>query len=374
MASAESLLTDPPAGRSAPRPHDLARVTLGVLSILLLISGSLWVLRPFVGALVWATMLVVSTWPLMKSVEARLGQRRGAAVAFMTVTMLLLLIVPLWAAVATLIGSADQATALARTLAESGLPPPPPWLAGLPLVGEKAQAAWLRAAEAGPAGVGAEAAPYLADAARWMLSKLGSVGGTVIQFLLVVILSAILYVNGETAAAGVRRFGRRIAGTRGENAIVLAGQAIRGVALGVGATAVVQTVLGSIGLLVAGIPFVAFLSALILLLCIAQLGPALVLFPAVGWLYWRGDVTAATILLLWSIAVQALDNVLRPVLIRRGADLPLLLIFAGVVGGLLGFGLVGIFVGPVVLAVSYTLLTAWIEDGLQEPGPQVESS
>jgi predicted PurR-regulated permease PerM len=346
-------------------------MTLGVLSILLLIAGSLWVLRPFVGALVWATMLVVSTWPLMKSVEARLGQRRGAAVAVMTVTLLLLLVVPLWAAIATLIGSADQATALARKMAEAGLPPPPAWLAGVPLVGEKAAAAWARAAEAGPAGVGAEAAPYLADAARWMLGKLGSVGGTVVQFLLVVILAAILYVHGESAATGVRRFGRRIAGVRGENAVVLAGQAIRGVALGVGATAVVQTILGSVGLLVAGIPFVAFLSALILLLCIAQLGPGLVLFPAVAWLYYQGYATAATLLLLWSIVVQALDNVLRPVLIKRGADLPLLLIFAGVIGGLLGFGLVGIFVGPVVLAVSYTLLAAWVDDDLHDSRPQV---
>ena len=129
---------------------------------------------------------------------------------------------------------------------------------------------------------------------------------------------------------------------------VLAGQAIRAVALGVGVTAVVQTVLGGLGLTVAGVPAAGFLSAVMLMLCIAQLGPALVLFPAVGWMYWTGENA----------------NVLRPVLIKRGADLPLLLIFAGVIGGMRGFGLIGIFVGPVVLAVTYTLLEAWIEDGL----------
>jgi predicted PurR-regulated permease PerM len=346
--------------------QDLARVTLAVLSILLLIAGTLWVLRLFLGALVWATMLVVSTWPVMKSVEARLGRRRAPAVAVMTVTMLLLLIVPLWVAIATLIGSADEAAALARRLLESGLPQSPSWLARLPLVGGRVEAAWARASEAGPQGLAGTLAPYVGEATRWVLGKLGSVGGTVVQFLLVVVLSAILYANGETSASGVRRFGRRLAGSRGENAVVLAGQAIRGVALGVGATAVVQTVLGSLGLLLAGIPFVTVLSAVMLLLCIAQLGPSLVLLPAVAWMYWRGEATWATILLVWAAVVQVLDNVLRPVLIRRGADLPLLLIFAGVVGGLLGFGLVGIFVGPVVLAVAYTLLQAWIEDGLRE--------
>jgi predicted PurR-regulated permease PerM len=162
----------------------------------------------------------------------------------------------------------------------------------------------------------------------------------------------------------VRRFGRRLSGPRGESAVILAGQAIRGVALGVGATAIIQTVLGSVGLLVAGVPFVALLSALMLALCIAQLGPALILFPAVGWMYWTGETAWATLLLLWSILVAILDNFLRPVLIKKGADLPLLLIFAGVIGGMLGFGLVGIFVGPVVLAVSYTLLKAWVEEGL----------
>jgi predicted PurR-regulated permease PerM len=177
-----------------------------------------------------------------------------------------------------------------------------------------------------------------------------------------VFISAILYAKGESAVSGVRRFGRRLAGQRGENAVVLAGQAIRAVALGVGVTAVLQTVLGGIGLAVAGVPFASLLSAVMLMLCIAQLGPALVLFPAVGWMYWTGANAWATFLLVWSIIVSVLDNVLRPLLIKRGADLPLPLIFAGVIGGLLGFGLIGIFVGPVALAITYTLLEAWIED------------
>ena len=189
----------------------------------------------------------------------------------------------------------------------------------------------------------------------------------VLQFLLIVLLSAVLYANGESAASGARRFGHRMAGERGENSIILAGQAIRGVALGVGVTAIAQTVLGGIGLAIAGVPVASLLSAVMLMLCIAQLGPALVLFPAVGWLFSSGDTGWGVFLLVWSLIVGTMDNFLRPMLIKKGADLPLLLIFAGVIGGMLGFGLIGLFVGPVVLAVTYTLLEAWMADGQGRP-------
>jgi predicted PurR-regulated permease PerM len=162
----------------------------------------------------------------------------------------------------------------------------------------------------------------------------------------------------------VRRLGQRMAGAQGEGAIVLAAQAIRGVALGVGVTAMIQTALGGLGLAIAGVPFAALLSAVILMFCIAQIGPALMLFPVVGWMYWTGDTGWATFLLVWSTVVSTIDNFIRPFLIRRGADLPLLLIFVGVIGGLLSLGLIGIFVGPVVLAVTYTLLQAWVADSL----------
>ena len=344
--------------------QDLTRTTLAIICILLLIAASLWVLRPFLAAAIWATMLVVATWPLLKSLEARFGGRRGPAVAVMTIGMLLLLILPLWGAIETIAEHADQLTEAAKKVAVTGVPQPPEWVATVPLVGEKLAANWSQVAEGGTAGLMSRAAPYVTGAAKWMLGQAGSLGGMLVQFLLIVMLSAIMYGSGEEAARSVRRFGRRLAGERGENSVILAGQAIRGVALGVGVTAIVQTVLGGIGLAVAGVPFASLLSAVMLMLCIAQLGPALVLFPAVGWMYWTGDNGWATFLLVWSLFVGSLDNFLRPMLIRKGADLPLLLIFAGVIGGMLGFGLIGIFVGPVVLAVTYTLLEAWIEDAL----------
>jgi predicted PurR-regulated permease PerM len=144
--------------------------------------------------------------------------------------------------------------------------------------------------------------------------------------------------------------------------VVLAGMAIRGVALGVVVTALAQSLLGGIGLALAGVPMAAVLTTLMFILCIAQLGPGLVLIPAVIWVFWSGDSGWGIFLLVWSLAVVSMDNILRPYLIKKGADLPLLLIFAGVIGGMLTLGLVGIFVGPVVLAVTYTLLDAWVDD------------
>lgn len=348
--------------------RDLARNTLAILCILGLIGLSLWVLQPFLAAGVWAAMIVVATWPLLESLETRLGGRRTPAVAIMTLAMLLLLVLPLWLAIDTIVEHAGQLTAAGQSLATNGLPLPPAWVKALPLVGERLDAAWTQLAASGTSGVVAKVTPYAAKAGKWALAQVGGLGGMLIQFLLVVTLSAILYSTCEQGARLVRRFGRRLAGERGENAMVLAGQAIRGVALGVGVTALVQTVLGGIGLAVAGVPFAALLSAVMLMLCIAQVGPMLILLPAVGWMYWSGDTGWATFLLVWSLVVGTLDNFLRPMLIKRGADLPLMLIFAGVIGGMFGFGLIGIFVGPVVLAVTWTLMLAWIEDALgKEP-------
>ncbi len=359
--------------------RDLARNTLAILCILGLIGLSVWVLRPFLAAAVWATMIVVATWPLLLSLEARLGGRRSLAVAIMTLGMLLLLVLPLWLALDTILEHSGQLTAAGRSLAADGLPQPPDWVRTLPLVGEKVAAGWSQLAAGGTTGIVAKVTPYAADTGKWVLAQVGGLGGMLIQFLLVVTIAAIIYSGGEAGGRLARRFGRRLAGERGENSIILAGQAIRGVALGVGVTALVQTVLGGIGLAIAGVPFASLLSAVMLMLCIAQVGPSLILFPAVGWMYWTGDTGWATFLLIWSLVVATLDNFLRPMLIKRGADLPLLLIFAGVIGGMLGFGLIGIFVGPVVLAVTWTLMQAWIEDALGkdvydvEPAPDVSA-
>ncbi len=354
-------------------PADLVRTTLGVLFLGGLILSSFWILRPFIGAVIWATMLVVATWPVMKWFEARLWRRRSLAVLVMSLLLLLLFFVPLTLAIGTIVSHSDEIVERGKSLATSPVPHPPQWVAQLPFVGEKIAKAWEDAIAAGASGLIAKLMPYADNIAKWLVSQAGSIGFLLLQFLLTVIISALMYAGGESAALAVHRFGRRLAGHSGENAVTLAGQAIRGVALGVGVTAVVQAGLGGVGLAIAGIPFAGLLTAVMLMLCIAQVGPALVMFPAVAWVYWTGENGWGTFLLLWALVVSTMDNFLRPALIKRGADLPLLLIFAGVIGGLIGFGMVGIFVGPVLLAVAYTLLDSWVGDG-NAPRPTTEGS
>jgi predicted PurR-regulated permease PerM len=165
---------------------DLTRTTLAIFCIIGLIGLSVWVLRPFLAATVWATMIVVATWPLLKMLEARFGNRRAPAVTVMTVGMLLLLVLPLWLAIDTISEHSDQLTAAGHHIAENGLPKPPNWVATLPLVGERIATLWTQLAASGAAGIFAKITPYAADTGKWVLSQVGGLGGMLIQFLLVV--------------------------------------------------------------------------------------------------------------------------------------------------------------------------------------------
>jgi len=344
-----------------PSTHqDLPRTVLGVLALLLMIVAALWILRPFMLAIVWATMIVVATWPLMIGMQRRLAGRRSLAVAAMCVILVMFLVVPLLVAVVTLATSLDEIPQWVASLKTMTLPEVPAWVAGIPLVGGNIATVWQEVVTAGTDGLLARLSPYGARIAQWLVSEAGSLGYMLIQFLLIVAIAGILYAQGETAAASVRRFGHKLAGDRGEGAVVLGGQAIRSVALGIGVTAIVQSILGGVGVAVAGVPFAGPLTALMLLLCLAQIGVVPVLLAAVGWLYYKDQTITAVLLLVWTVIVGSLDNVIRPILIKRGVDLPMLVILAGVIGGLLTFGIIGLFVGPVVLAVNYTLWRDWV--------------
>jgi predicted PurR-regulated permease PerM len=341
--------------------RDITRNVLAVLFIVALIGSSIWILRPFLGAIVWAATIVVATWPLMIRIQARLWGKRFLAVTVMTLLLLCVLVVPLTFAIGTIVSNVDEIALWAKSLASFKTPSPPEWVVNLPFVGAKAVELWERVAAAGIQEVTARVAPYAGGVLKWFVARLGGVGVLLVEFLLTVILAAAMYTNGERATERLVRFGRRLAGSGGENAVHLAGQTIRGVALGVVVTALAQTVFAGFGLVIAGVPFAGVLTGAMLLLSIAQIGVVPVLGSAVAWLYWSGESTWGTFLLAWTIVAGTMDNFLRPILIRKGADLPLLLVFAGVVGGLLAFGLIGIFVGPVVLAVADKLLMAWID-------------
>ena len=349
------------ADEQSPTHSNLTRVVLGVAFILLIGGTSLYILKPFLPGLIWATMIVVATWPMLIAIQRRLRGKRALAVLVMMALLLFVVIGPLVSLGTTIAGQAERLASL-KSL-DLTIPEPPEWVDSIPLVGPKASEEWKAIAQAGPASLASRLTPYMAQIGSWLLSQLGGLGGIVVHLVVTFLFCGVLYASGETGAAGARRFFRRLQGERGDAIVVLAGASLRAVALGIVVTAVVQTALGALGFLVAGVPYVALLSVIMLICCIAQIGPGLVLFGGVGWLWYSGDHTWAVVLGIWSVLVVALDNVLRPVLIKRGADLPLLLIMLGVIGGLLAFGLVGLFVGPVVLAVAYTLGNAWVKDG-----------
>jgi predicted PurR-regulated permease PerM len=341
---------------------DVPRTTFLVLIIGILIAGSLWTMLPFLGALIWATAIVVATWPLLLWVQRHTGGRRSIAVLVMILIISIIFIVPFWVAVGALLDAAVQGFEVLKSYLTEGLGPPPKWLAGVPLVGERISGQWNELAAAGPEALAETVRPYARSAATWVIGVTGGIGGLVVHFLLTVILAGVLYAQGETAARGLVAFARRLGQERGANAVVLAGQSVQSVALGVVVTALVQSALCGLGLWVTGVPHAGLLTAAIFVLCIAQLGPFPVLIPAVIWMFANASAGWATALLIWSIPVGIMDNFLRPILISRGVDLPLLLIIAGVIGGLIGFGVIGLFVGPVILAVTYTLLQDWVRE------------
>jgi len=358
------------------RAPDLARTTFQLLAIGALILSSFLIVRPFLVATTWAATITVATWPLLLHAEALLGGRRSPAVAVMTIALLLILLVPFYFGVTAIVENVGRIGDWSKSLETLSIPPPPAWIAALPVIGSRIAERWQQVAAASPEEISGHLAPFARGVAVWFVAKVGSLGVLLFHLLLTVVVVAILYSKGETAAHGVDRFARRLAGARGENAVHLAARAVRAVALGVVVTALLQTALVGIGLAVAGVPFVTILVALVFMLAVAQIGPAPVLIAATVWVYSRSGPVWGTGFLVWAIFCGTLDNFVRPVLIRRGADLPLLLIFAGVIGGLIAFGIIGLFIGPVVLAVAYTFLVEWVAEGEApgEPGAPVAVS
>lgn len=341
--------------------RDFTGILIGVAFLGALILAAFLIIRPFMAAAIWATTIVVVTWPVLLRMQARLWNNRALAITAMMVILALLFVVPLTLAVGTIVANAGEIGTRARSIASFRMPEAPAWVSTLPFVGSRLAEAWEQAAAAGVEGIWERVMPYAGSVTAWFLAEAGNLGYLVVQFLLTLVLAAFMYAHGEEGARASLSLGHRLGGKRGEELVRLAAQAIRGVALGVGLTAVIQSVLGGVGLVIAGVPFAGVMTAFLFMLCVTQIGMLVLLIPAVIWVYWTGHPGWGTFLLIWSVIASLLDTVLRPVLVRRTADLPMLLIFAGVIGGLIAYGLIGIFVGPVVLAVAYTLLRAWLE-------------
>ena len=347
---------------------DLTRTTLAVLFICILIAACFYVMRPFLLSLLWAAMIVIATWPYFLKLQSRLGGKRWLAVLAITVLLLLVLIVPVCFAVLTILNRSGEITGWLKSLSSVKIPPPPGWIAKIPMIGSSATERWEHLAAFSPEEISKILSPHASKLVAWFVNQAGNFTGVVLHFLLSIAIAAVLYANGETAAGGIRKFARRLAGQTGDEAATLSAKAIRGVALGVVVTALVQSSLAGLGLFVAGVPAAGLLAAVTLMLCIAQIGPILVMVPAAIWLFHSGHTLSGSLFAIWAIPVCIMDNFLRPVLIRKGADLPMLLIITGVIGGLVGFGIIGLFIGPVILAVTYTLLREWVSRD-QSSGP-----
>ena len=346
--------------------NDLVRNILVIALIGALLAASFWILRPFLPALIWASMIVIATWPLLLMIEVKVRSRR-AAVIVITGLLVLVFVIPFSLAVGTIVENAPQIGALGKQLATFEIPPPPDWVERIPLVGNQAEEAWQKAAATDPEEFAKRLSPYITKVAGWLVAQAGGFGMMLIHFILTLVLAALLYMNGEQAAEMARRMAHRIAEDRGENSAILAAKSVRAVAQGVVVTALAQSLLAGIGLAIVGVPYASLLTAVIFMLTIAQIGAGPILIPVVFWLFWKDSTGWGIAFAIWSIFVMSMDGFMRPILIRRNANLPLLLIFAGVIGGLIAFGIIGLFIGPVLLAVCYTLMKAWVdEDGVGE--------
>jgi len=349
-----------------PVNKDLTQITLSVIIILVLAAGSLWVFYPFIASLIWAAIIVISTYNFMLKLQKILWNKRSLAIAVMLLLILMVILVPILIVLGTIVKNSSAVGEWLQSLSSMKVQSAPEWITGIPVIGSQLQSAWEKIASLHNEEIIKKVIPFLDDIFRWFVAQAGSFGLFMVHFLVTVVLSGILYSKGEIAVNGLKKFATKLSGNKGDEIVTLAGQAIKAVTLGVVITAIIQSVLGGIGLAVTGVPRAGLLTAIMFILGIAQIGAIPVLIPAVIWKYASGDPVWGTILLIWSIIAGGSDNFIRPILIKRGANLPLLLIFAGVIGGLIAFGIVGLFIGPVILAVSYTLIKAWIEEDKNE--------
>ena len=338
----------------------------------LLVVACLVVIAPFAAALIWAAVIVVSLWRPLEWLTARLGGRRGAVGALLTVATLAVVVGPAVALADAAVSAIPALRAMAKDLSAAAETSGPALLARLPLVGDRAAAAWTALlADVGPL---VDAIGRIApEIGGWLARQTLAVGVTLLQLLLVSLATGVMYARGPAGATLVRRLAERVGGAEGIETLEVAVRAIRAVSAGVVGTAAAQAVLAWVGFALAGVPAPFALAIGVLVLGIVQIGPLPVWLPVVVWMFATSDDTLANILLLiWCAgAVQTVDNVLRPLLISRGARLPLLLMLVGVLGGLISMGLIGVFLGPTILGVGYVLLRRWL--GL-EPMPIAPSA
>ncbi|MEN9359932.1 MAG: family transporter YdiK [Verrucomicrobiota bacterium] len=345
------------------KSSDFIAKIFGLSLIVLLLGGCLYLLRPFLPAFIWAALIVTATWPLKEKLDARFPSKPWFGTAVLVSGMALILIIPCLLTIGAIAMNYETIVEWFRNVKTMEIPLPPDWLEKIPGAGNKLKEYWMQAhADRGQELI-QKVTPYATGLVKWLGSSLGGIGLIVLHLLLTLVISSILYSHGKVCAKGSVAFFRRLAGDRGDHCLQLAAKAVRGVALGVVLTALCQTLMASIGLAIIQVDLTVglILSGLIFMLCIAQIGPGLVLIPVCIWMFVKGDqhIAFSVVMSVWFGVVMLIDNFLRPWLINREANMPLIMVFPGVIGGLFAFGIIGLFIGPVLLAVTWTLLRDW---------------
>ena len=350
-------------------PQDSTRSVLVALLACGVVISAIWILKPFLPATIWAITIAVTTWPMLLHLQGWVGNSRRAAVSLTILIAMVLFILPLWLAITTVSSHFDDIAALASSASILRLPDEPKWLARLPLIGPHIGPLWARMQHMQFPEMVRQVMPSPETLIHSFLAYAGSFSLLALQFVLTLIILGVLLMRAESAIAVAGSLVSILAGSRGREMPQLAAYTIRGVAFGVTVTAVIEAAVAGIGLKLAGAPWVSILTAITFMVCLLQAGPGVTLIPAVIWVYFDQGLMPALLLLIVTIITIIIDNVLRPFLIRKQADIPLILIMLGVIGGLGGLGLVGIFIGPLVLSVAYTLTKSWINDSRAKISP-----
>ncbi|MFK3800236.1 AI-2E family transporter [Pseudomonas sp. NPDC088444] len=338
--------------------------------LLALLGACLWVMAPFWSALFWGAVLAFASWPLMRLLTRALNGRESMAASILTLGWMVLVAAPLVWLGFNLADHVRDATAFVRDVQVDGLPDPPAWLGSIPLVGERLVGYWNTIDQQGAAML-ATLKPYLGQVGNWLLARSAQIGGGILELTLSIVFVFFFYRDGPRLAAFVLSLLERLIGDKAQYYVDLVAGTVQRVVNGVIGTAAAQGILALIGFLIAGVPGALVLGIGTFLLSLVPMGPPLIWIPATAWLAWKGEYGMAVFLGLWgTFIVSGVDNVLKPYLISRGGNLPLVIVLLGVFGGLLAFGFIGLFIGPTLLAVAYSLLLDWVADSRARQVPK----
>lgn len=318
------------------------------------------ILRPFVALVLWAAILAIGLFPIFSWLRTRLGGRNKLAAIVITIIGLAIIIGPV-SLIATITASNVQTFADKVSEGTLVIPPPPESIASLPLIGESLNSYWQEAS-VNLDNVVSQFKPQLQELTKFLLVLAANTGLNILKFIFSMIIAAGFLINAEGIKVGLTRFVTRLTPTQGQNFLQLAATTVRNVTRGVIGIALLQTLLIGIGLTVAGIPGAGILTVICLFLTIIQIGPGIVVLPTLIFAWSSMNTFAALLFTVWMIVATLIDNILKPILMASGLPVPMLVILMGVLGGTLVHGIVGLFVGPVILSLGYELTKAWIND------------